>query len=95
MRISAHVHRIVHTPPWFVRVFGVVLLGVDVFWWLGEHAPTTWPEIAKHGMLLAIGLACFYPEALILVGNTARKLPLFDRRTEPRPPKTPIGPTEP
>ena len=87
MRISAHVQRLVSQPPWYVRVFGVVLLCVDAWWWLSEFAPTTLLEIAKHGILLAIGLACFFPEALVLVGNTARRLPFFDRRNMPRPPK--------
>lgn len=84
MRISHALAKVTAQPPWFVRVFGVALLGVDAWWWLAEFSPTTLLEIAKHGLLLAIGLACFYPEALILVGNTARRLPFLNRRSAPR-----------
>lgn len=71
--------------PWYVRIFGMSLLTVDTWWWLGESSPTTILELAKHGMLLAIGLACFAPRVLILVINSARRLPFFDRRSEKRP----------
>lgn len=84
MRISHALAKVTAQPPWFVRLFGVALLAVDTFWWLKEFSPTTLLEITKHGILLAIGLSMFYPEGLILVGNTARRLPFLNRRTQPR-----------
>lgn len=74
------------SPPWFVRLFGVLLLAGDAYWWLSESHPTTIMELAKHGLLLAIGLACFYPEGLVLVSSTARRLPFLNRRSAPREP---------
>lgn len=87
-RISEQVKLIAAAPPWYVRVFGVLVLSADVYWWLREATPSEWLkiliELAKHGLLLAIGLACFYPEGLILVHNIIRRLPFFNRRTKPR-----------
>lgn len=87
--VSGAWRSVVTAPPWYVRVFGMALLAVDAWWWLGESAPTTLLELAKHGILLAIGLACFAPEALILVINMSRRLPFFDRRKSLRPPQDP------
>lgn len=84
--ISGAYRHVTTTPPWYVRVFGVALLSADVWWWHADHG-VTMLEFAKHGLLLAIGLACFFPEGLVMVTNTARRLPFFDRRAGPRPPK--------
>lgn len=77
---------IAHEPPWFVRALGGVIIIGDAYLWLSEHSPTTVLELGKHGILLAVGLACFYPEGLKQVGNVARRLPWFDRRSVPRDP---------
>jgi hypothetical protein len=84
MRISERLRAVATTPPWFVRLFGALAIASDGYVWLGESTPVTALELAKHGIWLALGLACFAPEALILVGNTARKLPFLERRTRRR-----------
>ena len=84
MRISDAVKRVTLRPPWFVRALGAAIIGADVWMWLAEHSPVETLELAKHGILLAVGLACFWPEGLILVANTARRLPFLNRRSVKR-----------
>lgn len=84
-RVSGAVRTTMQTPPWFVRLFGVLAIASDGYVWLGESTPATLLELAKHGIWLAIGLACFYPEGLALVIKSARQLPFFDRRIQRRP----------
>lgn len=88
VRISGAVDTLRREPPWYVRVFGMLVIASDGYVWLGESTPTTMLEIAKHGLWLAIGLACFYPEGLTLVTKTARQLPFLDRRAVRRPKET-------
>jgi hypothetical protein len=83
-RASDAVGVVMRTPPWYVRVFGVFAIASDGYVWLGESTPSSVLELVKHSIWLAIGLACFYPEGLLLVVNVARRLPFWDRRTRPR-----------
>ena len=85
MRISDHWHRITISPPWYVRLLGALIMIGDVAAWLIEHASPTAFELGKHGILLAIGLACFYPEGLRLVMGYAQRLPIFARRSQTKP----------
>lgn len=64
-RVSRQVHAITiggETPPWYVRLLGVWLIAADAYIWLGEGTPTSVYEIAKHVILLLIGLRMCYPE---------------------------------
>lgn len=110
MRISAHVHRIILAPPWYVRVLGLIFMLGSLGVYLGEsmlgvHRESV-VELTGHVFFLVAGMSMFFPEgvkALLGVARVAakallalaRRTPLLDRRLEPRPPKAPIGPTEP
>lgn len=85
-RMSGAMRRTMVAPPWYVRIFGALAIASDGYVWLGESTPVTMMEFAKHGLWLAIGLACFYPEGFALVTKTARQWRLFDRRASRRPP---------
>lgn len=84
--LAHHASQLTLQPPWYVRLLGAAFLVGDIAMWLGEASPTSVLELGKHGLILAIGMAFFWPEGLRLVVNTARRFPLFDRRSSPRPP---------
>lgn len=86
-RVSGAVERTRRAPPWYVRLVGAALIVADGYVWLGVDSPTSPMEFAKHGLWLAIGLACFYPEGLGQVVKAARQLPFLDRRAVRRPRK--------
>jgi len=70
------------TPPWYVRLFGGIIVLGDLYIWLVEGGPVVILELVKHGIILLIGLRLFYPEAARWVASQGKALYSHRRSTD-------------